>query len=555
MNMENDCISLSGEWDYVMKTEDGLLSGKIVVPFAVESSASGVAYTKKIYGITYKKDILLEKEKDKRIVIFFDAVDYETTVRINGINVGSHKGGYSPFSFDITDMVEEGRTTHIEVDVTDDTDSKNQARGKQCVDEKPHGCFYTRVTGIWQDVYIKLLPSTYLKEVSVDSFNTNGDAVFYLSFNTPIKTGVSISISKDGEVKAEDEFFSSSRKMTATLKVPSPLLWSPDSPNLYQYTIELEGQTVRGKLGYRTVDYDKEGFYINGEKTPLCMVLEQGYYEEGIYTPLNKDEFRADILRAKELGFNGARLHQKVFPESYLAIADELGFLIFGEYPSWGLDMKNPETIYNMIDEWMSVLKMFRSHASVIGYCPLNETEKGQCDILVQTIYRITKELDPSRPVIDTSGFRHVETDIYDIHDYEQDARVIEERYNTPKGVLKYDEYGDSYDGKAPLFLSEFGGTFYDPSFFPRGLFPGQDDAWKKWKSPENEKEIIDRITSLIKALGKCVFIGFCYTQLYDVEQEINGLFAYNRSKKFSDESYKRIREAVEEYKREVKKA
>lgn len=555
MKTSDNLISLNGEWKYIMKCEDGEKSGNIIIPFPVESEASGVGYTKKIFSLTYRRNILLKKQDGKRIVLCFDAIDYEATVSVNGIKAGYHKGGYSPFSCDITDMIKNGKKTEIEVEVTDDTDNRNQARGKQCVDSKPHGCFYTRVTGIWQDVYIRILPETYIKSVIVDSFNLNGDALFALSFNKTPDKPVTISISKDEEIKAEETFSTGAADMFFSLHVDSPLSWSPDVPNLYRYTISIEGQTVSGKLGFRTVGYDLHGFYINEEKTPLCMVLEQGYYKKGIYTPESEQEFIDDIARAKKLGFNGARLHQKVFPERYLELADEMGFLLFGEYPSWGLDNKNPATIYNIIDEWMDVLSIFRSHPSVIGYCPLNETEKGQSDDFVRGIYRITKQLDSTRPVIDTSGFRHVETDIYDIHDYEQYAEVMEKRYKAPAGVLLYDEFGNSYNGKTPLFLSEFGGTYYDPEYFPEGLFPGQDDAWNKWKSPKSEAEFIDRITSLILALKECPFIGFCYTQLYDVEQEINGLFTYDRHRKFSDESYERIRKAIEEYKEAMKKS
>ena len=541
-------ISLDGWWNYELFGTGVHMTGRINVPYPVESRKSSVTYTGRIDKLVYTRDVVLDDARGLRTVIHFGAVDHDASVFINGILAGSHSGGYSPFDIDITDYVVSGRN-FIRVEVIDDTSASSQARGKQCVDDEPHGCFYTRVTGIWQSVWIERKSMIYIENVRVNSFNSDGDAVFSLRLSRK-PDNLTLSISVNGEQKLCTS--ADARDLSFSIHIDDPALWSVADPVLYHYEISLSsGDISEGRFGFRDISWDKYGFYLNGEKTPLCLVMDQGYYPDGIYTPDSADVLRDDILRAQKLGFNGARLHQKVFQEEYLSLADELGFLVFCEFPSWGLDASSYETNAVMEKEWIETVDMYYSHPSVIAYCPFNETPVNQDTRLIEGVYNLTKSIDPSRPVIDTSGFHHVISDIFDIHDYEQDGAVLEEHYKRDYGVLGYDEYNSSYDGRSPLMLSEFGGTYYSTSLFPDGLFPGQDDAWKKWKPVKNEKQFVSRVVSMIHALGKCPFIGFCYTQLYDVEQEINGLFTYDREKKFSDESYEMIRNAIEEYKKE----
>lgn len=541
-------ISLDGWWDYELFGTGVHMTGRINVPYPVESRKSSVTYKGRIDKLVYTRDVILDDARGLRTVIHFGAVDHDASVFINGILAGSHSGGYTPFDIDITDYVVSGRNS-IRVEVIDDTSASSQARGKQCVDDEPHGCFYTRVTGIWQSIWIERKSIVYIEKVRVNSFNSDGDAVFSLRLSRK-PDNLTLSISVNGEQKLCTD--ADARDLSFSVHIDDPALWSPEDPFLYHYEIELSsGDIAEGRFGFRYISWDKYGFYMNGEKIPLCLVMDQGYYSEGIYTPENADAMRDDILRAQKLGFNGARLHQKVFQEEYLSIADELGFLVFCEFPSWGLDASSYETNAVIEKEWIETVDMYYSHPSVIAYCPFNETPVDQDTRLIEGMYNLTRSIDPSRPVIDTSGFHHVISDIFDIHDYEQDGAVLEEHYKRDYGVLGYDEYNSNYDGQSPLMLSEFGGTYYSTSLFPDGLFPGQDDAWKKWKPVKNEKQFVSRVVSMIHALGKCPFIGFCYTQLYDVEQEINGLFTYDREKKFSDESYEMIRNAIEEYKME----
>lgn len=541
-------INLDGWWNYELFSGSTHLSGRINVPFPVESRKSFVEYKGRIDKLIYTREVELDDADGQRTVIHFGAVDHDASVFVNGILAGSHSGGYTPFDIDITDYIVNGCNL-LRVEVFDDTDASNQARGKQCVDDEPHGCFYTRATGIWQSVWIERKSMIYIEKVRVNSFNSDGNAVFSLRLSRR-PDNLTLSVSVNDELKLCMNV--DARDLSFSIHVDDPVLWSVAKPALYHYEVSLSsGDIAEGRFGFRDISWDKYGFYLNEERTPLCLVMDQGYYPDGIYTPDSADAFRDDIIRAQKLGFNGARLHQKVFQEEYLSIADELGFLVFCEFPSWGLDASSPATENIMEREWTETMELYYSHPSVIAYCPFNETPVNQDAGLVERVYRLTKSFDPTRPVIDTSGFHHVVSDIFDIHDYEQDGRVLEEHYRRDYGVLGYDEYNSSYDGMTPLMLSEFGGTYYSTSLFPDELFPGQDDAWKKWKPVKNESEFVSRVISLIRALKNCPFIGFCYTQLYDVEQEINGLFTYDRKKKFSDESYEMIRKAIEEYKEE----
>ena len=540
-------LSLDGKWSYRLVTQEGKeLSGQINVPYPVESPLSGVGYKGFVRSLNYSRSVKLPPIHG-RIIISFMAVDYKCVLSVNGHEVGQHRGGYSPFSFDITRFVVEG-VNEVSLDVIDDVSQVNQPRGKQCVDPDPHGCFYTRVTGIWQSVWIEERADVHIQDLRVDSSNADGNVDFFISLSGRAECEAVLLI--DGvevERSAVDD-----THLHIHHRVEDPRLWSPDDPQLYSYEVRLGEDSVSGHFGFRSLTWSTDGIHINGKRTVLALVMDQGYYGDGIYTPTGEEEFERDIRLAKSLGFNGARLHEKVFPEAYLALADRLGFLVFNEYPSWGLDSTSMDTFDIMAKEWSECVTRASSHPSVICHVPFNETVMGQNDELIRKVYELTRQLDPSRPVIDTSGFYHVVTDIYDIHDYEQDAQVLVDNYQGPLGSLGHDQYRGryGYDGRAPLFMSEFGGTYYDPENFPSGLFPKQDEAWLKWPPVKSEEDYVQRLVSLIDALSLCPFIGFCLTQLYDVEAEINGLFTSDRKPKFSLASYARIAGAIGSYRR-----
>ncbi len=336
-----------------------------------------------------------------------------------------------------------------------------------------------------------------------------------------------------------------SAEITVTeLTVPEPKLWAPGAPELYELKYELlrDGavfDTVNGYFGIRTVELRGRGFYINGQPVFMRTVLDQGFYPDGIYTAPTDADLKRDIELCMGLGFNGARLHQKVFEERYLYWADRLGYLVWGEHANWGLDITTAQGIADFLPEWLEVLNRDYSHPAIIGWCPFNETwdcaGRQQDDDVLRIVWLTTKAVDPGRPCIDTSGNFHVVTDIYDIHDYEQNPEKFAELYGVP-----YEQLHETYPkrqkaGGQPFFMSEYGGTWWAP---------GRTDGWGYGKLPESDAEVGERYAGLTAVLlNNPDIIGFCYTQVTDIEQEQNGLFAYDRSRKFSDAVYDRIRE------------
>ncbi len=262
-------------------------------------------------------------------------------------------------------------------------------------------------------------------------------------------------------------------------------------------------------------------------------MLDQGFYRDGIYTAPDESDLIKDIEISLAAGFNGARLHQKVFEQRFLYHCDRMGYLVWGEYPNWGLDYSAPDAIYGILPEWCEEVERDFNHPSIIGWCPFNETwdydGRQQRDELLETVYKITKQLDSTRPCIDTSGNFHVMSDIFDVHDYEQDPKIFKENYDklVSDGTL-FDRHDSrqKYAGE-PTFVSEYGGI--------KWVVGEQDEnAWGYGNAPRTENEFIERYRGLTEALlGNELMFGFCYTQLYDIEQEQNGLYTYDREPKF----------------------
>ena len=276
----------------------------------------------------------------------------------------------------------------------------------------------------------------------------------------------------------------------------------------------------------------------------MRLVLDQGFYPDGIYTAPSDEALKNDILLSKAVGFNGARLHEKVFEERFLYHCDKEGYIVWGEYPNWGLDHTKKEAIYHILPEWLEEVKRDFNHPAIIGWCPFNETwDINGCrqeNSVLELIYKATKAADTTRPCIDTSGNYHVVTDIYDVHDYDQNPETFKSNYDKlfKEGEL-YDQVNRSgkrqeYKGDCPVFISEYGGI--------RWSVVNDGSGWGYGNAPKAAEEFIERYRGLTTALlenpGLC---GFCYTQLTDVEQEQNGIYTYYRKEKFDSAIFKEI--------------
>jgi beta-galactosidase/beta-glucuronidase len=555
--VRSEWLNLNGEWEFEFDAglcgeEKGFhqqapFTQNILVPFAPESELSGIGQKDFMPCVWYRRKFTLPDEwQEKRICLHFGAVDYEATVWVNGSCAGTHLGGYAPFSFEVTHLLKRGENA-ITVRAVDDTRSGLQPRGKQSPKLESYRCLYTRTTGLWQTVWLEPLPAAFLRsfrffpdihqgKITILA-NVDGDTEGLL-----LKTKIFASGKEVGsaEIRAASQ-------MLFTIPLADVHLWQPESPFLYdvEFSLEKDGaplDRVQSYFGLRQVSIQGKKVLLNDKSVFQRLVLDQGYYPDGIYTAPSDEALRKDIELAMAMGFNGARLHQKVFEPRFLYWADRLGYLVWGEYPNWGLDHSHARALQRMLPEWLEVLQRDFNHPSIIGWCPFNETSRTQNPELLRNIYRVTKAVDPTRPVIDTSGYVHTESDIYDCHSYEQDVQKFAaffEDFKTGEEVWRNQpEHNAPYQGQ-PYFVSEYGGIWWNP---------GQIDekAWGYGRHPETEEEFLKRYRGLTETLlFHPKMFGFCYTQLYDIEQEVNGLYTYEREPKFSPEIIKRINSQV----------
>jgi len=512
---------------------------RITVPFCPESELSGVGHTDFILGMWYHRALAIPADwAGQRVLLHFGAADYEAEVYVDGRSVGLHFGGTVGFACDITDRVEAGRTHHLVVRVWDDTRHNAQPGGKQCPNLKSRGCHYTRTTGIWQTVWLEALHPHGLGSVRTTPDVDGARLVFTprthaskhgLRFRATIADGPSVTAPlSDG--------------VPVALDLPGPRLWSPDDPHLYRLTFDvLDGgsviDTVQSYAGLRKVHVEGNRVYLNNKPIFQRLVLDQGFYPDGIWTAPTDDALRRDIEMSMAAGFNGARLHQKVFEERFHYWADTLGYLTWGESSSWGIKAWDDKGMRHFMPEWEAVVERDVNHPSIIAWTPLNESwhdnsaahRRGVIDL-----YDRTKALDPTRPVNTTSGGNWYRHDLTTIHDYCQDPTEFAGHLEPPYARGNHTNSTWAVDHgliAGPLLMDEYGGI----KWFPRD----QDSAdraksWGYGNAPKSEEEFFTRLRGLTRALVENDdWSGYCYTQLTDVEQEQNGVYFYDRSNKF----------------------
>lgn len=548
--------NLNGEWEYEFdfnrsgkekNYQNRSFDNKITVPFCPQSKLSGVEYTDFIPGIWYRRSVNITKEQTEgNIFIHFGAVDYHTEVFVNGKFVGSHDGGYVSFKFDITAYLSEGENS-VCVYAEDDEKSNMIPKGKQSDRLYHYDCLYTRTTGIWQTVWLEFTPESYIDKVKFypDSEGKNVRIDIFAVGDNLLEADVEYNGKRVGGYSGKLE----NGKNGITISLSETHFWEPGKGNLYDVVFRYGEDTVKSYFGIRTVNLSGRKFLLNGKSVFQRFILDQGFYPDGIYTAPDDSELVGDIRRSIELGFNGARLHEKVFEERFLYYCDKLGYMVWGEYPNWGLDHTNLLAVNGILSEWLEEIDRDFNHPAIIGWCPFNETwdrnEKKQSDELLQIVFNATKAADDTRPCIDTSGVFHVKkdgkniTDIYDVHNYTQNKWEIMDAYGHIKenGTIvdhiakKGNTVRQEYDGVLPLFISEYGGISWTK----------ETDIYGYGKKPEDLEEFYDRFSGLTEALldNDCI-MGFCYTQLTDVEQEQNGLYTYDRRLKFDKERIKK---------------
>ena len=559
----DEWLCLNGEWQFEIDHADtgrerGLvereLSGAITVPFCPESELSGVGEREFMRAVWYRRDVELPPEwEGSRVLLHFGAVDYEATVWANGVELGAHTGGWSPFTVELTRAAKPGETVAVVLRARDDTRDGAQPGGKQSPRFESHGCYYTRTTGIWQTVWMEPVPQVSLERPAI--LPDPGAARVHCTAGIDLPAGA---VADGWRVRAEllagetpvasDEVGAARGGRGLVLQLDDTDLrrWSPADPFLYDLVLTLNdasGEVVDRAVSYcglRSVDAEDGAFRLNGEPVFLRTVLDQGYYPDGVMTAPTDEALRRDIELSMECGFNGARLHQKVFEERFLYWADRLGYLVWGEFGDWGADRRNPRASASWVRQWVEVMRRDISHPSVIGWCPLNETHDTPhdsvrpLDELTRALFETTRAIDPTRPVLDTSGYKHVvrEADVYDCHDYCQDPSEFAAHYEEfARGGDPWVNSGETTKGVAyagqPFFVSEMGGTWWNPAAAE------SEDSWGYGDRPKSPEEYAERFKGLVGALlDNPRICGYCYTQLTDIEQEQNGVLYPDRRPK-----------------------
>ena len=558
-----DWVNLNGQWTFEMDfgssgeqrgwTNSKGLSKKITVPFCPESELSGIGYTDFIPCVWYQRNINIPAEwNGKKILLHFGAADYETKVYVDGKMVGEHKGAGSSFNFDITSYVKAGQQANLVVRVYDNLRGGMQPGGKQCTALFSAGCSYTRVTGIWQTVWMEAVNEQALKNVfAIPDIDQQQLVVRPEFYNEGNNNTLTVEV-KDGKKTVAKRTSQASNQSTIVLPIKNAHLWSPEDPYLYdvKYTVKnAHGEVideVSSYMGMRKVHISGGYFYLNNKPYFQRLVLDQGYYPDGIWTAPSDEALRQDIEMSKAVGFNGARLHQKVFEERYYYWADKLGYLTWGEEASWVLNINNELAVRNFLTEWAEIVVRDRNHPSLVTWTPLNETWNATPGVYVRFVndlYALTKAIDPTRPINDASGDSHVKTDIWSVHDYTREPDKLIANHTIKAGVepyrnMKGKDFLSKYEGQ-PYMVDEFGGLPWIPK-------EERANSWGYGANIDTVEEFYSILEKEIDALKACKHVvGFCYTQITDVEQEKNGIYYYNRKPKFDTARVKAIFEKI----------
>lgn len=558
-------ISLNGEWEFAIdadgltqRPDDVTFTTTILVPFAPEAPLSRVGDARLFHACWYRRAVSVPAAliEGRRLILRFGAVDYEAIVFINGAPVCTHEGGYTPFAVDITEHVRGRSQIELAVHVRDDPSDLGKPRGKQDWQLLPHSIWYPRTTGIWQTVWMEVVPETHLQQLrwtpSLERWEIGLEVRLCRGQRRALR--LSVRLHSGDTVLADDSYAVIADEVHRRIALSDPgiddfrnmLLWSPEIPTLISAELCLMDETgtvidyVHSYTALRAVAVQGDRLVLNGRPFPLRLVLDQGYWPDGGLTAPNDSALRRDVELAKQMGFNGVRKHQKLEDPRYLYWADRLGLVVWEEMPS--AYRFTSRSIQRMANQWTEAIQRDISHPCIVCWVPFNESwgVPNLPDIAaerhyVQAIYHLTKSLDPNRPVIGNDGWESTATDIIGIHDYDAEPSRIARRYmqyeTLPKTLQRERPGGrilvlEGHAGASgPIVLSEFGGI---------ALARSNDAIWG-YSCCRTAHELAMRYAALMEVVGNLeVFAGFCYTQFADTYQEANGLLYADRTPKFS---------------------
>lgn len=566
--------SLNGIWDFLFDDNDtGERMGwflqfptehqQILVPYSCESKRSGIQDDSFHPILWYHRTITIScLDSASRTLLHFEGSDFTTKVWVNGNYLGSHRGGYARFSFDITNCLHDGENS-ITVKI-EDTNSLEQPRGKQRWLDHNYDCWYPQTTGIWKSVWMETVPDTYICSIKMTPVMEYGRLEFELGYSGEIREGMELEV----EILFEDQLMNrvtlllSNKKTCGNIDVcPSRYrpwekgvhVWTPENPQLYDVVFKiLENETVVDEVlsyfGMRDIRVQNGKILLNGSPLYQKLLLDQGYWADTLLTPPDDEALISDIEKVKALGFNGVRKHMKTEDERFLFLADVKGLLVWSEMAAFYEYSDQAAEEYTR--EWMDVVRQNYNHPSVITWVPFNESwgvpqvMSDPCQqSFVKSIYYLTKSFDPMRPVVTNDGWEHLCSDIITLHDYEPNADAFSKRYaKTPENLLRSDVYFNNmrtafaesaqYSGQ-PVIISEYGGIAFTE---------GQKGSWGYGRTEATQEAFLERFAAITKAIMNLPFCqGFCYTQLTDVCQEINGLLDDNHQFKIEPEKIREI--------------
>lgn len=561
-------ISLNGKWDFDFDDENVGIKDKwfvkhtygkeIEVPFCFQSESSGINDPSFHDVIWYHKGITKpEMKDDENLLLHLEGVDYLSRVYLNGYMIKEHIGGNVGYVVDLTDYLVDGDNDLV-IYVNDPSTDRLIPRGKQDWEEKSHGIWYTRTSGIYKSVWMEVVPSRRIESFYI----TTKLEKYVVSFDTKLTTDkgfISFVVNNGFETKSFD--FSITRKVdTYVFSLPDDFanerVWSTERPFLYDLKVILKDengksiQTISSYFGIREVTTENGQVLINKNPVYQKLVLNQGYYPKGLLTAPSIEDMEKDIDLMMEMGFNGCRIHQKCEDPYFLYLCDKKGFLIWQESASpYGYDKDSPS---RMINEWIEIVKTNYNHPSIICYTPLNESwgvegipYNKEIQSHALSLYDTIHSLDSTRLVISNDGWEQCKTDLITVHNYSHGQKDENGKYekfitalSTRENIVKFDNIarfilnpGYKDEGQ-PIILSEFGGVAFNKD-------TGKNGAWG-YTTCNDEEDYISELTRIYNAIkqSKCI-VGICYTQLTDVEQEVNGLLTFDRRYKAD---YKKIR-------------
>jgi beta-galactosidase/beta-glucuronidase len=573
----NSWINLNGPWDFVF---DDRNEGRekewfrsfpaartITVPFTYETSKSGIGDPGRHGTVWYHRKVLIQKNgRPQGIVFHFEGSDYRTELWVNGMFAGRHDGAYARFSFDSTGLLRDGEND-ITIRVEDSFDT-TQPRGKQRWKEENFGCWYVQTTGIWKTLWLEYVPPEHICSVKMTPLLSEGklhiEADIHLRpfdpagpEHSPRRLEVTIGFQGTFITSLVVPATKTHLEMTADL-VNTGITewglfrWEPEHPHLYDISFRLleDGNTldeVRSYFGMREIRIDGPAILLNGAPLYQRLILDQGYWKESHLTPPDEAALIADIDKVLAAGYNGVRKHQKIEDERFLYWADVKGLLVWSEMAA--TYEYDDRAVSRFTREWMEIVRQNYNHPSIITWTPFNEswgvpaikTSRPQ-QHFTEAIYHLTKAYDPYRPVIVNDGWEHTVSDIITLHDYEEEGEDFFDRYAEHqeailKNLIYHNRFKSAFAGDyeyrgQPVIISEFGGV----------AFNNNDAGWGYGNKVNSGEEFIKRFDAITTAIKKIDWIcGYCYTQVTDVQQEINGLMDIDRNFKVDPDSIREI--------------